>query len=254
MNIAVTRRVSDAMEKCELTHFERQAIDLSKARMQHLAYEHCLAELGCDVRSLPAEHDLPDSVFVEDTALVLDEAAIILRPGAESRMAETVSIAAVLSVFRTLFYITEPGTVDGGDVLRIGKSIYVGMSQRSNKAGAEQIRRLIKPFGYQVVDVDVKGCLHLKSAVTQVAEDTLLINKEWVDPLIFGSMKRIEIDPSEAYAANALWVNGKVIYPASFPRTQKKLEEEGIELRIVDASELAKAEGALTCCSLIFRQ
>lgn len=191
-------------------------------------------------------------MFVEDAAVVLDELAVILRPGADSRKAETETIADALRPFRKLFHIVDPGTLDGGDVLRIHKNLYVGLSGRSNKEGAKQLRNILKPFGYDVVEVEVKGCLHLKSAVTQVAEDTLLINKKWVAPAIFDGMKLIEIDPSEPYAANALWVNSVVIYPISFPKTRKRLEGAGIELRIVDASELAKAEGALTCCSLIF--
>ncbi len=254
MLIAITRKVSDSISQCELTHVDRQPIDLSLARAQHRAYEQCLTELGCKVRSLPAEPDLADSVFVEDTAVVLDELAVILRPGADSRKAETDSIARTLSPFRKINYMLEPGTLDGGDVLRIGKILYIGLSDRSNKQGAEQMRTILKPYGYEVIETDVKECLHLKSAVTQIAEETLLINRNWVDPEIFGAIKCVDIDPSEPYAANALWVNGTAIYPSSFPRTQKKLQEAGIKLKIVDASELAKAEGALTCCSLIFNE
>ncbi|MBL7994540.1 dimethylargininase [bacterium] len=254
MLIAITRKVSDRIAQCELTHVDRQPINLSLAREQHDAYEQCLSELGCKVQALPAEPDLPDSVFVEDTAIVLDELAIILRPGAETRRDENDSIARALSSYRKLFSISDPGTVDGGDVLRVDKTIYVGMSGRSNKAGAEQMRQILKPYGYEVKAVPVRGCLHLKSAVTQIAKQTLLINRKWVDSENFHADKFIDIDPSEPYAANALWVNGSVIYPSAFPRTQRILEEAGIKLRLVDASELAKAEGALTCCSLIFNE
>ena len=252
--ITITRKVSPSIAYCELTHLDRQPIDFSLAQTQHAAYEHALSELGCRVQSLPAEPHLPDSVFVEDTAIVLKELAIILRPGADSRKAETDSVAKALSAFRKLSHITEPGTVDGGDILRIGKILYVGLSGRSNGAGADQIRSILKPFGYQVIETEVKGCLHLKSAVTQIGDDTLLINSNWVDARIFGTYDVIEIDPTEPYAANALWVNGTVVYPSSFPRTQEKLKKAGIRLKIIDASELAKAEGALTCCSLIFEQ
>ncbi|KAB2878499.1 dimethylargininase [bacterium] len=254
MLIAITRNVSDRIAYCELTHLKRRPIDVSLARTQHRSYEQCLTELGCEVQTLPPEPDLPDSVFVEDTAVVLDELAIILRSGVESRRAETDSIARALSSYRQLFHITDPGTVDGGDVLRVDKTVYVGMSGRSNKAGAEQMRQFLKPYGYDVRNAPVKGCLHLKSAVTQIAEQTLLINRNWVDSENFSANKFIDIDPSEPYAANALWVNGTVIYPSLFPRTQRKLEEAGIKQRIVDVSELAKAEGALTCCSLIFER
>lgn len=254
MLIAVTREVSPSIAQCELTHIKRQYIDLSLARTQHRAYENCLADLGCKVLSLPAEPDLPDSVFVEDTAVVLDELAIILLPGADSRKVETDSIAKVLSAYRKIYYITDPGTVDGGDVLHVGKTLYVGISERSNKAGADQMRNILKPYGYEVIEVDVKGCLHLKSAVTQIAEDTLLINRRWVNPVFFGAMKFVDVDSAEPYAANALWLNDTVMYASSFPRTQKKLEDLEMKLRIVDASELAKAEGALTCCSLLFKE
>lgn len=253
MLIALTRPVSESIAHCELTHLHRQPIDIRKARDQHAAYEKCLEEIGCTLLRLPESAGLPDSVFVEDTAVVLDELAIIMRPGVASRRDETKSVAESLKRFRNLYYIAAPGTVDGGDVLRIGMKLYVGISGRSNKEGAEQMRTILKPYGYEIIEVAVNGCLHLKSAVTQVADSTVLINKDWVDYEIFNSNPCIEVDPSEPYAANALWLNGTVMYPASFPQTRKKLEEAGIQLRIVDASELAKAEGALTCCSIIFK-
>ena len=251
MLIAITRDPSPAIANCELTHLERQAIDVELACTQHRQYQDCLAALGCEVHGLPATPDLPDSVFVEDTAIVLDELAIITRPGAESRRAETASIAQALRPLVKLDYILSPGTVDGGDVLRIGQTLYVGLSARSNQAALEQMRDLLKPHGYVVKGVPVSGCLHLKSAVTQVARDTLLINPAWVDVNTFGDMDLIEVDASEPYGGNALLIGGTIIYPASFPRTRKRLQDRGIPLMIVDVSELAKAEGAVTCCSLI---
>lgn len=253
MLIAITREVSPAIARCELTHLERVAIDFTVAHAQHRRYMQALAALGCEVHSLPAEPDLPDSVFVEDVAIVLDELAIITRPGAESRRPETVSIAQALQPYRKLYHIQAPGTVDGGDVLRIGKTIYVGLSTRSNLTAIEQMQSLTRPYGYTVQGLEVQGCLHLKSAVTQVAQDTLLINRKWVNPGAFGEMNLIEVDASEPYGANALLVDETVIYPASFPRTHKRLQERGIPTLTVDVSELAKAEGAVTCCSLVFR-
>ena len=253
MLIAITREVSPAIGGCELTHLERVAIDYNIAQAQHRQYVQALAALGCEVHTLPAEPDLPDSVFVEDVAIVLDELAIITRPGADSRKPETVSIAQALQPYRKLCHIQAPGTVDGGDVLRIGKMIYIGLSSRSNAAAIEQMQSLTRPYGYTVKGVEVQGCLHLKSAVTQVAQDTLLINQNWVDGGAFGGMNLIEVDASEPYGANALLVGETVIYPTSFPRTHKRLQEHGIPTLTVDVSELAKAEGAVTCCSLIFR-
>ena len=252
MRIAITRQVSPNIGACELTHLTRLAIDVDLARSQHRAYETCLADLGCKVVSLPAEPSLPDSVFVEDTAVVFDELAIITCPGANSRRPETVSVAEALKPHRRLSFIKPPGTIDGGDVLCTGKKVYIGASSRSNRAGFEQMRSLLAPFGYLVQSVKVKGCLHLKSAVTQVAESTLLINRDWVDPSVFGPVHLIDVDPSEPYGANAVLVGETIVYSAAYPRTRRRLEERGIGVEIVDVAELAKAEGAVTCCSLIF--
>jgi dimethylargininase len=254
MLIAITRQISPRFNECELTHLVRQPIDLELARAQHRQYEAALRELGCEVISLPPEPDLPDSVFVEDVALVFDEIAIITRPGADSRKPETESIARALAPYRMLRTIEAPGALDGGDVLRVGQTVYVGLSSRSNQSGVEQTQEFLAPYGYTVTGVEVTGCLHLKSAVTQVSEDTLLINPAWVARSIFGDMKFIEVDESEPSAANAVWINDAVIYPAGFPKTRRRLEEAGLNLKIVDATEVAKAEGAVTCCSLIFRK
>ncbi len=252
MLLAITRAVSRSIVNCELTHLARTPIDVERARSQHAQYEAGLRRLGVAVLSLPEEPALADSVFVEDTALVLGECAILLRPGAQSRRPETDSIARVLSRYRRLFHIEAPARVDGGDILRVGRHIYMGLSTRSDTDAAEQMQALVEPFGYELHLVRVTGCLHLKSAVTQVREDTLLINPEWVDKRDFAGVKFIEIDASEPYAANAVLVGDSLVYPSSFPKTQLRLEASGIDLLKVDADELAKAEGAVTCCSLIF--
>lgn len=251
MPIAITRKISESITNCELTHLERMPIDLHIVREQHAQYEAALKSIGCEVVSLPELPDLPDSVFVEDTAVILDEVAIITNPGAISRKSEIDSIAEILQKYRKLIRIKPPATVDGGDVLVVGKKIYVGFSSRSNLEAVEQMQNALKEFGYQVVGVEVTGCLHLKSAVTAVSAETLLINPNWVDKNLFGGMNFIEIDESEPFAANGLLIGDSVIYPTSFPKTQLKLEEGGIKLVSVDADELAKAEGAVTCCSLI---
>ncbi len=252
MLLAITRAVSRSLVNCELTHLARTPIDVERARQQHARYETALRGLGVAILSLPEEPALADSVFVEDTALVLDECAVILRPGAESRRPETESIARLLSLYRRLFYIEAPARVDGGDILRVGRHVYLGISTRSDTNAAEQLQAILEPVGYDVHMVTVSGCLHLKSAVTQVSEDTLLINPAWVNKSAFGGVKFLEIDASEAYAANAVLIRDSVIYPSAFPKTQRRLEAAGIRLITVDADELAKAEGAVTCCSLIF--
>ncbi|MFT3895867.1 MAG: arginine deiminase family protein [Anaerolineales bacterium] len=200
---------------------------------------------------LPAEPDLPDSVFVEDTAIILPEVALLTRPGADSRKPEVDSILWALTPYRKLVHITAPATVDGGDVLVLGKKIFVGLSTRSDQTAVDQMNQLLGPYGYQVTGVELHDCLHLKSAVTRVDDSTLLINRRWVDVEHFEGFHLIDIDPSEPYAANCLPVNGAIIYPTSFPKTQAKLAEKGYKIKLVQVDELAKAEGAVTCCSLI---
>ena len=251
MTIAITRTVSPRLNDCEITHIERTPIDLEVARAQHHEYVHALKKLGCTVVELPAEADLPDSVFVEDTAFILPEVAVITRPGADSRKPETQSITRLLSSYLRLVHVREPATLDGGDVLVLGKNIYVGRSTRSNAEAIAQLSELLCPYGYSVAGIELHDCLHLKSAVTRVDEKTLLINKNWVDTHSFGNFDRIEIDPSEPFAANCLPIGESIIFPTAFPRTRAKLEERGHNVVAVDVSELAKAEGAVTCCSLI---
>ncbi|WP_242512244.1 dimethylarginine dimethylaminohydrolase family protein [Pseudolysobacter antarcticus] len=255
--IAITREVSTALAHCELSFVSRAPIDLILAIAQHRAYLCALESLGCVVISMPAQDDLADSVFVEDVAVVLDEIAIMTRPGAASRRAEVASVAKVLARYRTVLEIVAPGTLDGGDVLRLGCDIYVGESARSNAAGIAQLRELCAPFGYRVHGVITQDCLHLKSAVTQVADDTLLINPAWLDQtrgdiVLFAGWKMIDVDPAEQHAANALLVGDGLIYPACFPHTRQRLQDAGIAVTSVDVSELQKAEGAVTCCSIVF--
>lgn len=254
MLIAITREVSPNIGQCELTHLDRQPIDLSLAQAQHHQYEATLEALGCQLVRLPAEPTLPDSVFVEDTAIVLDEIALLTRPGAASRQAETASIAQALAPYRIVQTIVAPGIVDGGDVLRIGKRLYVGLSSRSNEAAVAQMADLLRPFGYSVQGVQVQGCLHLKSAVTQVSPMMLLVNPAWVDAGLFGDMQVIEVDSEEPHAANALLIGDTVVYPTSYPYTAQRLTQYGIQVHQVDVGELIKAEGAVTCCSLVFTQ
>ncbi|MDD4858130.1 MAG: arginine deiminase family protein [Candidatus Krumholzibacteria bacterium] len=190
-------------------------------------------------------------MFVEDAAVVLDELAVITRPGTETRRAETPSVAEALEPYRRLFRIEPPGTIDGGDVLRVGTTLYVGLSSRSSRDGVEQLRAIVAPNGYVVVAVEMAGCLHLKSAVTQVGSDTLLINRSWANAGAFGDVELIDVDPAEPMGANALLIGETVVYPFEYPRTRRRLEDRAIAVRTVDASELAKAEGGVTCCSLI---
>lgn len=250
--IAITRAVSRALNDCELSHLARSPIDVSRARAQHAAYEQALRDLGCEVHPQPEQFALPDSVFVEDAAIVLDEVAIAARPGAPSRRPEVETIAAALAEWRDVVHIDAPATLDGGDVLRLGRMLCVGASARSNPEGIAQLAGKLAPFGYRVVAVPMRDCLHLKSAVTQVAEDLLLLNPAWVDPDRFQGFHWLPVDAAEPHAANALRIGDAAVYPGSAPRTAEALLRAGIELRFVDMSETEKAEGGVTCCSLVF--
>lgn len=251
MLLAVTRDVSPRFNECEITHIDRTPIDVGTAQAQHHAYVQALKELGCAVLELPAEPDLPDSVFVEDSAVILPEAALITNPGADSRKPETDSIVRALAPYRELVYIKPPATVDGGDVLVLGRDIYVGMSTRSNTHAVDQMNLMLRRFGYRAHKVELHDCLHLKTAVTRLDDKTLLINRNWVDVEHFEGYDLIGVDASEPLAANCLPLNGSVIYPTAFPKTMIKLKDRGYNVKPVIVDELAKAEGAVTCCSLI---
>ena len=251
MRVALTRDVTDAFARGELTYLPRVPIDVAKARAQHEAYERALAGLDCRVERLPAEPDLADAVFIEDIAVVFDELAIVTRPGARSRRPEVPVVERALRRHRALAPIEPPGTMDGGDVLVMGRRVFVGVSGRTNRAGVEQMRVLLAPHGYAVEPVVVSGCLHLKSAATAIADGLLLVNPDWIPSEAFENCELLAVDPEEPHAANALPVGGTLVYPAAFPRTAEKLLRRGMHLQSVDVSELAKAEGAVTCCSLI---
>jgi dimethylargininase len=252
MLTAITRAVSPAIVNCELSFIDRQPIDLAKAQKQHHAYEALLERLGAQVISLPAEPDLPDSMFVEDPAIVLDELAVIFPLGTETRRREAPSLARALAKCRALEHVTLPGTLEGGDVLRIQRKLFVGLTQRSNAEGLRQLAAILAPHHYQVVAVPVTGCLHLKSAVTHLGRNTLLANRAWFDAAPLAGYEWIDVDPAEPHAANALALGGTIVFPASFPLTRARIEAHGFSVTPLDISELQKAESGLTCSSLLF--
>ena len=249
--IALTRAVSPRMAECELTHLVRTPIDIAVARAEHAAYEEALRALGCDVRRVEAAPELPDSVFIEDTAIVLDELAILCRPGAESRRGETAAVGAALRALRPLAAIVAPGTVDGGDVLRAGRRLFVGRSARTNDDGIRQLRSLGRSAGYETIAVEFAGCLHLKTAATLVGPGLAVINPAWVSAAALAPLEVLTVDPAEPMAANALLVGDTVILAAEYPRTRERLEAAGVIVRAVPAGELGKAEGGVTCCSIL---
>jgi len=272
MLIAITRQVSSSINRCELTYHAKEPIDLAKAIAQHEAYEACLRGLGPRVVSLAAEPDLPDAVFVEDAAIVVDEVAVIPVMGAASRRPETESLARALSVYRQLKFMRAPATLDGGDVMRIGRRIFVGSSSRTNAEGIAQLREALAPFDYEVSAVDVRQCLHLKSGCSYVGANSILVNREFVDATGLAGFELIDVPASEPGAANVLLIedvidNAKegvipdsaedavkdvLIVPSAFPQTIVLLEARGFNVKAIDVSEFQKAEGGVTCKSVIF--
>jgi len=250
--LAYVRELSPQLERCELSFLGRSAIDGAQARRQHQAYVGELESLGCRLAWLPALPEHPDGVFVEDTAVIVPEITIITRPGAASRRNEVESVATSLASRTRLARVRGPGTLEGGDVMRIGRALYVGMSARSNADGIAQLAAALAPFSYSVQGVPLRGCLHLKSAVTCIAPDTILVNPEWVDPALFGLRNVIEVAAAEPFGANTLTVSGVTLVSADYPLTQEALEAGGVTTRALEVSELHKAEAALTCMSLIF--
>jgi dimethylargininase len=244
--IAVTRDVSPAIANAELTHLDRSPISYERAVQQHESYRALLQELGCEVVTIAGDVAYPDCVFIEDTAVVLSDLAVITRPGAESRRGEVDAVANVLTQYRKLVRIESPATIDGGDVLVLDEKIYVGLSSRTNEEAITQLRSLT---GREVIGVGLQGALHLKTGVTRVAANTLLINREWVDAAIFNDWNLIDVDPAEPFSANAVLIGETVIFPEAFRKTRGRLK--GLDVRSVPADELAKAEGGVTCCSLL---
>jgi dimethylargininase len=265
MLLALTRSVPASISRCELTHLEREPIDYARAVAQHAQYEAALTDLGCRVERLPEAPDLPDSVFVEDAAVVFDDLAVLMRSGAVSRRPEVGAMTAALAPHRPLAFIEAPGTMDGGDVLVTPGRVFVGISGRTNEEAVRQLRALMAPHGFEVLGVPVTGCLHLKSAVTLVsvppggggseneAKAVLVINRRWIDAGLFGGFELIDVDPSEPAAANVLRVGDSVICADAHPRTRERLSVRGFVTQSVPAGELAKAEGGVTCCSVLLR-
>ena len=252
MLTAITRAVSPEINNCELGFLPRQPIDVAKAVAQHRAYEDCLREFGVEVISLPAEPGLPDCMFVEDPAVVVEQVAVMTRMGAESRRREADRLSTMLARFRPLKWIRAPGTLEGGDVLRLGSTLYVGLSARTNQAGIDQLAQILEPFGYTVRAVAVRGCLHLKSGCCAIGGRRILANRQWVDTAVFENCEIVDVPPEEAGAANVLTIAETALVPAAYPRTAELLQSLGWSVRELDISELMKAEAGLTCCSILF--
>jgi dimethylargininase len=250
--VALMRGVPPTLARCELSFREREPIDLERAVAQHAAYAALLRSLGLELVELPADAAFPDCCFVEDVAVVLDEVALLTRPGAPSRRGEIAAIEAALARYRPIEATPPPATLEGGDVLRVGHTLYVGRSARTNEAGIARLAAVAEPLGYRVVPVAVTGCLHLKSAVTALDQERLLVNRAWLDPAPLRGLDLVDVAPDEPGAANVLRVAGLVIAHPGFPRTLERVAALGYAVHPLDVSEFLKAEAALTCKSLLF--
>jgi dimethylargininase len=251
--VALVRDVSPRLADCVLTHLDRVTVDVDRARAQHEVYCRELAALGARIEPLPPLPEAPDGVFVEDTAVVVDELAVLCRPGVASREQETATMAAALTAYRAVHTLPPDARLEGGDVMRVGRTLYVGRSGRTNAAGIEALRTHVAPAGYQVEGVDLDGCLHLKTACTFVPPAMILANTSWVDPRAFRGLTVIAVPRDELFGANTLTLGGVTLVGAAFPATARRLRAHGVVTRAVDVSELAKAEGALTCSSVILQ-
>ena len=248
---AIVHRPSPHLQACELTYLSSQGIDLGRAARQHRSYREMLQSCGLEVVVLEANVDHPDSVFIEDTAVVLDELAIITSMGAASRRAETAAVETALRAYRQTARIMPPAMIEGGDVLSIGRVLYVGRSTRTNTAGIAALEALVAPHGYSVQPVAVSGCLHLKTGCTALDDRTVLIHPDWVDPGPFAPLEQVHVPSAEPFGANVLKLGDTICLPAGMPKTRERIARRGYRTEVTDISEFIKAEAGLTCMSLV---
>ena len=252
MAVALTHAVSPMISRCELSHLERRPMDFNLAVKQHEDYCALLRDCGVEVIELDVNRDFPDCTFIEDTALVVDELAVMARMGAQSRRGEVKGIEPVLAQYRPIAHVEPPATFEGGDLLRVGRKIFAGSSARTNAEGIAALHSILHPLGYQVIAVELKGCLHLKSAVVALDDQVLLANPAWFDNGLFQDYKIIAVPDEEPHAANALRIGKTVCLHEGYKKTIDTVQSNGFEVKTVNISELLKAEAGLTCSSLVF--
>jgi dimethylargininase len=224
-----------------------------EAFSQHAAYISSLKKLGIEVRILEANDQYPDSVFIEDAAICDRAFAVITRPGAHTRRGETEGMNEILGdYFNHIEVINSPGTLEGGDVMKVNDNYFIGISARTNHNGAEQFIRILKKHGLTGEKVLLEKILHLKTGISYLENDYVLISGELTECLQFSKYRRIIVDPRESYAANSIWINGVVLVPEGFPETRKKIEKSGFETLAINTSEFRKLDGGLSCLSLRF--
>ena len=249
--IALTRQPAFSLVNCEVEYVPRERIDLHLARRQHEAYCRTLRQMGVSVEVLAPEEAFPDSVFIEDNAIILDELAVVTSMGTPSRQGEPALLVDILARHRRLVKISPPATIEGGDVLLMGKRLYVGVSTRTNRAGVDALRAIVESLGYGVRPIEVKACLHLKTACTSLDDETLLVNPAWLDSDALGSFRLLHGPPEEPFGANVLRLPGGALIQASSPLTRDLIEARGYVTTCVELGEFSKAEAGPTCLSLL---
>ncbi len=252
MLLGLTHVVSPKIDTGELTYINREAVDFALAQQQHEQYCRMLASLGVEVTMLDGNRNLPDSCFVEDTAIVLDEIAIITSMGTASRRSEPEAVEQELSKYRETISIQLPATIEGGDVLRVGKTLFVGHSSRTNMLAISALADIVKQFGYIVVPILVTGCLHLKTACTAILGDVLLVNSDWIDTAPLQSYTLVSVAPDEPWAANTIRVGDTICAQADFPKTLERIQKFSAHVELVNISEFRKVEAGLSCLSILF--
>lgn len=249
---AITRKPSKNFARGLTTTVSQEPADYGLMCRQHEAYLAALSAAGLEVIVLDPLPDYPDAHFVEDTAVVTPDVAVITFPGAEARRGEEVSIVPVLAEFRPIARIQAPGTVDGGDVLQVGNHFFIGLSERTNPEGAAQLGRILQSYGHSWTTVAVGAGLHFKSSVNYVGRNTLLVTPDFTARDTLRGYVQIVLDGAESYAANTLLVNEHLLIPAGYPATRQKLATLGLKLIELEVSEVRKMDGGLTCMSLRF--
>jgi len=250
LKYAVVRPVPDSYDHCLRT--SQEPIDVQLAKRQHAEYCNALQKLGLKLIWIKGDNTLPDSCFVEDTAVILEEKAVICNMKAKSRANEVVEVAKVLEKLKEAHYIIPPATIDGGDVLKIEDKVLVGLSARTSENAVDQLREILEETDLKVFPVKIHNVLHLKSACTYLGNHYVLLSRGHFNTGILRDYKRIVVPKSEEYAADCLAINGTVLVAEGYPKTKKLIEKEGFPVKELDVSEFRKGEGALTCLSIIW--
>lgn len=248
----ITHKPSPSLEQCELTFVDSKPIDINKAQKEHEAYCEMLKQCGANIITLEDNMDLPDSVFVEDPIIVFDEVAVLTSMGVESRRKESELMEKTFSQYREIKRIELPAQIEGGDVLKIGKKVFVGKSARTNAQGIRDLREIMTPYGYEVIAVKVSGCLHLKTGCTALDEETILLNPEWLDSKVFVGFRQVIVPKEEPFGANILKINDTICMNEAFAKTIELVKSLGYKVKTTDITEFVKAEAGLTCMSVPF--